>query len=103
MDRQDASAWGDALLSVGVPVGPINAVSEVFSDPQVLFRGMLAEVPHPTAGMVRMAGIPFKLSETAAAIRRHPPLLGEHTEEVLREVLEMRQDEVERLRTDGVV
>jgi formyl-CoA transferase len=101
--HRDAAAWVEALLGVGVPAGPINAVSEVFADPQVLFRGMLAEVPHPTAGVVRMAGIPLKLSETPADVRRHPPLLGEHTEQVLREVLGMGQDEVEQLRADGVV
>src|SRR5581483_5904304 len=82
---RDAEEWVARLLAEGVPSGPINTLDQVFSDPQVLAREMLVEVPHPTIGTVRLAGIPFKLSETRPAVRRHPPLLGEHTDEVLRE------------------
>ena len=64
---------------------------------------MLLELPHPTAGTLRVAGIPFKLSATPATARRHPPLLGEHTDEVLRELLGLREEEIAALRADGAV
>ncbi len=86
-----------------IPCGAINTLDRVFSNPQVLHRQMVVEVPHPTAGTVKLVGIPFKLSGTPADIRRHPPLLGEHTDEVLMEELGLSAEEVERLRAEGVI
>ena len=63
---------------------------------------MIAEVDHPIAGRVRAPGIPVRLSETPGSVRRAPPLLGEHTDEVLRE-LDYAPDEIEKLRADGAV
>jgi crotonobetainyl-CoA:carnitine CoA-transferase CaiB-like acyl-CoA transferase len=79
-----ADAWA-ALQARGVPAGPIQEFSDVYRDPQVVARDMVATVTHPVAGPVRMTGIPVKLSATPGRIRRPPPLLGEHTEAVLRE------------------
>src|SRR5918997_6637671 len=84
LPERTASEWVDALLAVGVPAGPVNTIAEVFEDPQVLARNMLVEVPHPMLGGVKMAGISYKHGDTPADVRRHPPMLGEHTEEVLR-------------------
>jgi crotonobetainyl-CoA:carnitine CoA-transferase CaiB-like acyl-CoA transferase len=76
------------LWDAGVPVGPVNSLDEVYADPQVLQREMLQSIPHPglASGEVRLPGFPVKLSATPAAARRHPPRLGEHTEEVLAEL-----------------
>ena len=100
---RDAEDWTQALLAVGVPSGPVNSVADVFADPQVLARQMLLEVEHPTLGTLRQAGFPFKLSETPAEPRRHPPLLGEDTEEVLRDLLDVGPAEINRLRAEGAV
>jgi len=77
--------WVETLLAAGVPVGPIHDYREVFEDPHTLAREMMVEIEHPVEGTVRTLGMPLKLSETPGRIRRHAPLLGEHTTEVLRE------------------
>ena len=85
-----------------VPVGPINALDEVFADPVVRHLGLIAEVDHPAAGRVRAPGIPVRLSGTPPSIRRHPPELGEHTDEILRE-FGYATEEIAALRRDGAV
>ena len=94
--------WIDALEAAGVPCGPINDLAQVFEDPQIRARGMRVEVPHPLVGKVPVVGSPIHLSETPV---RHgtPPLLGEHTREVLGDVLGMAEAEVEALRRGGVI
>jgi crotonobetainyl-CoA:carnitine CoA-transferase CaiB-like acyl-CoA transferase len=78
--------WVALLLDAGVPAGPIRDYRYVLDeDPHVRERGMVQEIDHPVEGRVRVLGSPVKLSGTPARIRRHPPLLGEHTEEVLGE------------------
>ncbi len=90
------------LREANVPVGPINALDEVFADPVVRHLGLIAEVDHPTAGRVRAPGIPVRLSGTPPSVRRHPPELGEHTDEILRE-LGYAKEEIAALRRDGAV
>jgi glutaryl-CoA transferase len=90
------------LREANVPVGPINALDEVFADPVVRHLGLIAEVDHPTAGRVRAPGIPVRLSGTPPSVRRHPPELGEHTDEILREV-GYAKEEIAALRRDGAV
>ncbi|TCC47783.1 CoA transferase [Kribbella capetownensis] len=78
--------WVALLLDAGVPAGPIRDYRQVLDeDPHVKARGMVQEVDHPVEGRVRVLGSPVRMSGTPARIRRHPPLLGEHTEEVLGE------------------
>jgi crotonobetainyl-CoA:carnitine CoA-transferase CaiB-like acyl-CoA transferase len=77
--------WVDVLIEAGVPCGPIHDYRQVFDDPHTQAREMEVELEHPVEGAVRALGIPVKLSETPGSIRRPAPLLGEHTEEVLRE------------------
>jgi formyl-CoA transferase/CoA:oxalate CoA-transferase len=77
--------WVDRINAAGVPCGPVLDIEQVFEDPQVLARRMLVELPHPEVGTYRTTGLPVKLSHTPGAITRRPPLLGEHTDEVLAE------------------
>ena len=100
--KRPASAWALQLEEGGVPCGPINQVSDVFCDPQVLSRGMLKEIPHPTLGNIKQSGIPIKFSRTEGAIDRHPPLLGEHTREILLE-LGYSEADLARLRENGAI
>jgi formyl-CoA transferase len=95
--------WLAGLRNEGIPCGPINTVNQVFSDPQILARDMLVELVHPTAGETKMVGTPFKLSRTPAQITAPPPLLGQHTEDVLREYLEMEDSDIKGLRDAGVI
>jgi formyl-CoA transferase len=83
--ERDTGEWVEALLDAGVPCGPIHDYSQVVEDPHTLAREMVVEVDHPVEGAMRALGIPLKLSDTPGEIRRPAPLLGEHTEEVLRE------------------
>ena len=95
--------WIAALEAVGVPCGPINDVGEVFANEQVQARGMAVELPHPSAGKVKLVRSPMKMSATPATSDKAPPLLGQHTEEVLRDVLGRSGDEIAALRARGVV
>ena len=81
--------WEAILMSGGVPVGAINTIDRVVEHPQVVARGGLVECEHPVAGKVRVVGPPARLSETPADVRRPAPLLGEHTDHVLRERLRL--------------
>ena len=95
--------WIAAFAAAGLPTGPINTVDQVFRDPQVLHRGMVQEIEHPTAGRVKLVGIPVKFTATPGEIRLPPPLLGQHTEEVLTGLLGLTASEIAALRTDGVI
>ena len=90
------------LREVNVPVGPISDLGEVFTDPVVKHLGLIAEMDHPQAGRVRAPGIPVRMSATPPSVRRHPPELGEHTDEVLAEI-GYSIEEIAKLRADGAV
>jgi glutaryl-CoA transferase len=94
--------WVATLEAAGVPCGPINDLAQVFDDPHVQRRGLRVEVPHPLAGSIPVVASPIRLSRTPV---RHgtPPLLGEHTREVLGSVLGMGEAEIEALRKERVI
>lgn len=95
--------WVAALEIAGVPCGPINDVAQVFADPQVQFRGLKVELPHALGGSVPQVASPIRLSATPVEYRRAPPLLGEHTLEVLTGVLGLSDTDVTTLREAGVL
>ncbi|WP_395406480.1 CaiB/BaiF CoA transferase family protein [Pseudoduganella sp. UC29_106] len=95
--------WIEQLEAVGVPCGPINDLHDVFQNPQVQARGMVVEAPHPTAGKVKLVRNPMRLSASPAETNVAPPLLGQHTEEVLREVLGRSADDIASLRATGAI
>lgn len=95
--------WIELLNHAGVPCSPVQNIQEVFESEQVRATGMLREIDHPTAGKVRMAGLPVKFSGTPASIRLAPPLLGEHNDQVLKEWLELDDAAVAELRDKGTL
>jgi formyl-CoA transferase len=95
--KRPTAEWIEDLWSGGIPAGPINTVDRALEDPNTAARGMVVGMPHPTAGSVRLVGSPMKFSATPVEYRQAPPLLGEHTEEVLRDVLGMPPGEIRAL------
>ena len=95
--------WEALLLENGIPVGAINTIAQVVEHPQVNARGALVSMDHPRAGKIRMVGPPIRLSETPGSVRTPAPRLGEHTEEVLREMLGLSADEIAKLRAAGAI
>ena len=80
--ERDAADWIEALLAVGVPAGPIHLPSETLTDEHLKARGMIVELEHPAAGLIRSIGLPTRLSETGPTYHRYPPRLGEHNQEI---------------------
>jgi crotonobetainyl-CoA:carnitine CoA-transferase CaiB-like acyl-CoA transferase len=97
-----SAAWAEELARAGVPAGQINSIDAALAHPQVQARDMVLTTEHPTAGTLRMAGSPIKLSRYTATVRRPPPTLGEHTDEVLRE-LGYSASDIAAMRDDGTV
>jgi len=95
--------WIALLEEKGVPCGPINDVGEVFANEQVVAREMAIDLPHPSAGQVKLVRNPIRMSATPATSGMAPPLLGQHTTEVLREVLGRSEEEIATLRERGIV
>jgi glutaryl-CoA transferase len=103
MAQRASEDWLGALDAAGVPSGPINDIAQVFADPQVRHRGMRIELPHPLAGGVPQVANPIKLSKTPLEYPSAPPLLGQHTREILRGRLGMSDEEIESLSQRGVI
>jgi crotonobetainyl-CoA:carnitine CoA-transferase CaiB-like acyl-CoA transferase len=100
---RDSQTWSQILHEAEVPCAPVQTIEQVFRDPQVIHRGMLVEVEHPSAGKIKMAGLPLKFSATPASLRLPPPRLGEHTRNVLEDWLGMTDQEITALGEKGVV
>ena len=103
LGTREVGHWIETLNAAGIPTGPVLDMAQVFADPQVLARQMLVELPHPQVGTFRTTGLPVKLSSTPGAITRRPPLLGEHTDEVLAQECALSAGQIAELRARGVV
>ncbi|MDP7503819.1 MAG: CoA transferase [Nitrospinota bacterium] len=95
--------WGEIVSGAGVPCGPVKNIGEVASDPQVLHREMVIEMEHAKTGTLRMMGIPVKLSDTPGEVKLPPPILGEHTGEILGDLLGEPGERIAALRESGVI
>ena len=82
---KNASEWISLLHNNEIPSGPINLVSEALNDPHIISREMIVELEHPALGLIKNLGSPIKFSNTQITYRKHPPTLGEHTEEIISE------------------
>jgi formyl-CoA transferase len=101
--RRDADDWLQQLEALGIPAAPINTIDRVFADPQVKARGMQVEIPHPTAGTLSMTASPLTIPTAPPQLRYPPPLLGQHTDEILREILGCDDGTIRTLRQEAVV
>ena len=100
---RDAVNWLDEFRAAGLPCGPINSIPEVFDHPQAEARGLAIEAEHPTAGQISFSGFPYSFSETPATVRLPPPMLGQHTAEVLVSLLGYSEQDVTALRGAGAI
>ncbi len=103
LKEKTCDQWMKLLVIAAVPCGPVNNMERLWSDPQMLHRNMVAEVQHPTIGTLKLTGVPVKYSETPAAIKMAPPLVGQHTDEILTEVLGRTPAEIAALREDEAI
>ncbi len=103
LKREGAEFWIEKLMATGIPCGRINSVAQALAAPHTIAREMVTTVEHPTAGTVKMLGMPYRFSDTPASIRRPPPLLGQHTEAVLRDELGFSDTRITALRTEKVI
>ena len=101
--KRTTKDWCDALELAGVPNGPINNLKQVFEEPQVVARGMKIELDHALAGKVPLIASPMKFSGTQLEFKNPPPVLGQHTEEVLGKLLKLDAAAIAKLRADGIV
>ncbi len=95
--------WIAMLEAANVPCGPINRIDQVFADPQAHARGLKVPMQHATAGMIDLVASPLKLSKTPPEYKNAPPILGQHTDEVLRETLDLSPADLAALRQSGVL
>lgn len=100
---RDAEEWLDELRQADLPCAPINTIPEAFAHPQADARDLVISMEHQSAGMVQFPGFPYKLSGTPANVRIPPPMLGQHTEEVLLELLDYTPVDVAELRHRGAI
>jgi glutaryl-CoA transferase len=95
--------WTDALEAAGVPNGPINNLEQVFREPQAVARGLRVDIAHPLAGKVALVRSPMRFSQTPLEHNVPPPLLGQHSDEILRELLDKSDADIAQLRADGAI
>ena len=103
LSHDNADAWLDKLKAVGVPCGRINSVADALDDPHTTARDMIETVEHSTIGALKMLGIPFKFSDTACSVRRAPPTLGQHNDEILKSELGLDEKAIAELRQAKVI
>ncbi len=103
MQKRSTREWVELLEAAGIPNGPINDLAQVYEEPQVKARSIRVELDHPVAGKLSTTASPMRFSATPIEYKLAPPVLGQHTEEVLRSVLQLDAAAVEKLRADGTI
>jgi formyl-CoA transferase len=101
--QSEISHWLPIMETIGVPCGPINSINRALEDPQVRAREMVIEVSHPEAGAIQMVASPLKIPTAPTVVRLPPPMLGEHSEQILHELLGFDGNIVQNLRTEQVI
>jgi formyl-CoA transferase len=103
LGKDSADAWLVKFGAAGIPCGRINTVAQALADEHTAAREMVRSIKHPTAGDLKMLGIPFRFSATPASVRRPSPTLGQHTEQVLRDELGLSDERIATLRAEKVI
>jgi len=103
LSHDRADAWLAKLKAAGIPCGKINSVAQALEDAQTAARKMIETIEHPGVGTLKMLGIPFKFSDTACSVRRPPPTLGQHSEEILSGELGLDEKAIAELRRQKVI
>ncbi|MEW6423748.1 MAG: CaiB/BaiF CoA-transferase family protein [Bacillota bacterium] len=103
MRTKNSDEWLEIFEKAGLPCGLIYDLKEVFEDPHLKTREMVMETEHPTAGLIKMLGFPYKFSQTKVLLKNRPPLLGEHNKEILTRLLNYSPEEVKALKTNGII
>jgi len=103
MRARTTREWVEELEQVGIPCGPVNTVAQVADDPQIAARDMIIDVHHPGEGGFKVVNTPFKFSRTPYNVERASPDLGEHTQDILTQLLGMTRDEISELRRLNVI
>jgi formyl-CoA transferase len=101
--QRDSEEWLSIFEEIGIPSAPINDMAHTFSDPQVQARNLRWEVPHPTAGTVPLVASPLNIPTSPTTVRHPPPLLGQHTDEILSSLLNYEEESIQSLRAEGVI
>jgi formyl-CoA transferase len=103
LSADTADGWLARLEKAGIPAGRINSVAQALGAPHTLARGMVESIQHPTAGEIRVVASPIRFSDTPVSVRRPPPVLGQHTEEVLRDELGLSAQRIAQLKADKII
>lgn len=103
MKSKTTREWIEEFEQVGIACGPVNNIEQVANDPQIAVRDMIINIDHPKSGKLKVVNTPFKFSKTPCRVQRGAPDLGEHTEEILRGLLRMNKQDVDRLKESGIV
>jgi len=103
LEQKTSDEWLPMFKGVGIPCGRVNTMDKVFSHPQIEPREMVVEIDHPTAGRIKVVGIPVKYSDTRGSIRMPPPLIGQHNREILSSLLGYSQGEISGFEQEGIV
>lgn len=101
--KKTSEEWIEIFDRAGIPCGPLNAVDKAVADPQVYHRKMIQEMDHPVAGPIKLCGVPIKFSGLSDSIEGPPPLLGEHTAQVLEVFLGLKERDIQKLRAEKVI
>ena len=99
---KEAHVWLAMCYAADIPAAPINSVSNILNDPHVHARGMLIDIEHPSSGLITLVGSPLNIPTNPPAITKPPPLLGQHTREIVHDMLGYQHDQIDGMRADGV-